>query len=321
MKKQEGRDLHKKKLTYQIEPFIALAGENLYFFKGRVVIPKKQSRPSAKKNIFQNMLAAFRRYSVKAVSGISVKIMFGEKKFTVVTDEDGIFELKINEIIKSVRNVTFGFEGQKTYKVVKEIVFMDSTSGVISDIDDTIVISHATNVGRKFWLSISKNAYSRRPFPGISEFYDKLTKSKSDPVFYVSSSDWSLYDLIRDFLNHRDLPPGVMFLKDKHIHIKNIWKSGGGGHTHKLDNIEFIFDLFPKMNFVLIGDSGQHDTEIYAEVLKNHPQRVRAIFIRIIGKVSEEKKDLLLGKKGNAAIAFVESSQEALEIAKQQGLV
>ncbi len=321
MSKQDGRDPHHKKSTFQIEPFIALAGENLYYFKGRVVIPKKQSRPSAKKNIFQNMLAAFRRYSVKAISGISVKIIFGNKQFTVVSDEDGIFELKINDKSETIQNVIFCLEENNACQVVKEVFFIDSQFGVISDIDDTIVISHATNVGRKFWLSISKNAYSRRPFPGISEFYEKLTKSKTDPVFYVSSSDWSLYDLIRDFLNYRDLPPGVLFLKDKHIHIKNIWKSGGGSHTHKLDNIEFIFDLFPTMQFVLIGDSGQHDTEIYAEVLKNHPQRVRAVFVRIIDKVSEEQKELLSGNKGEAKIAFVESSHEALELAKQHGLV
>lgn len=321
MKNQEERGASNKKSTLQIEPFIALAGENLYYFKGRVIIPKKQSRPSAKKNIFQNMLAAFRRYSVKAVAGISVKILFGEKHFTVISDEDGIFELKIKESSQAVSHVIFSFEGKNTYEVTKEIVTIDSEFGVISDIDDTIVISHATNVGRKFWLSISKNAYSRRPFPGISKFYNKLTKSKTHPVFYVSSSDWSLFGLIRDFLKYRDLPSGILFLKDKHIYIKNIWKSGGGSHTHKLDNIEFIFDLFPKMHFVLIGDSGQHDTEIYAEVLKNHPNRVKAVFVRIIGKVTDEKRELLLGNKGNATIAFIENSHEALELAKQQGLV
>src|SRR5690606_1782685 len=115
----------------------------------------------------------------------------------------------------------------------------------ISDIGDTILISHATQIGRKFWLSVSKNAYTRRPFPGVSELYDILSNSGANPVFYVSSSDWGLADLIQDFLKYRKIPQGPLLLKDLHINLRNVWKSGGGSHQHKEEKITLLLKLYP----------------------------------------------------------------------------
>src|SRR5690554_2745753 len=200
----------------------------------------------------------------------------------------------------------------------------DYPLGIISDIDDTILISHATQIGKKFWLSISKNAYTRRPFPGVSELYEILSGSGNNPVFYVSSSDWSLNDLIKDFLNYRQIPSGPLLLKDLHINLRNIWRSGGGSHLHKEEKIQLLLNLYKGMKFILIGDSGQHDPEIYASLIKRNPGRVLIVYIRQIKDNGPTRKSEMIKKilpQQVPEIVFVKNTKEAVEHVRQQQLV
>jgi phosphatidate phosphatase APP1 len=171
-------------------------------------------------------------------------------------------------------------------------------------------------LGKKLWLSVSKNAYTRRPFPGVSEFYEHLTQKGQHPVFYVSSSDWNLFDLIQDFLKYRNIPDGPLLLKDPHVNLRNIWKSGGGNHDHKLEKISLIMSLFPQMKFILTGDSGQHDPELYTEIIEKFPDRVKAVYIRRIKKKDEERENLLNQYNPEIPIAWVQHSSEAIAHAK-----
>ncbi len=304
----------------EVEPFLALGNGKLVFTKGRVISAYKQSRPSRSKNWLQNILATIRRYSVTGIPDVTVKISIGPRDYFVETDEDGVFEKYFEDFDPGLEKVFFKISAEKEAKETKDkflnIHRFSASVGIISDVDDTILISHATQVGKKFWLSISKNAYTRRPLPGVSKFYKKLTEDGKHPIFYVSSSDWSLFDLIRDFLVFRDIPMGPILLKDKHINIKNIWKSGGGSHEHKKDKIIMLLEMFPEMNFHLIGDSGQHDPEIYEEIVSAFPTRIKSVFIRIVdpSKVEQDRRERL-EKIPN--FHFIENTQEAMEIAEK----
>lgn len=304
----------------QVEPFLAFGNGIEIFTKGRVISAYKQSRPSAKNNWLKNILAAIRRYSGKGISGVKVDISVGDSKFLVETNADGVFQCVFNDFQPEVDHILFRIldesEGLHTRNRTLKIDRFHSAVGVISDVDDTILISHATDIGKKFWLSISKNAYTRRPLPGVSEFYRKLTQEGDHPIFYVSSSDWSLFDLIKDFLAYRSIPMGPILLKDKHINLRNIWKSGGGSHQHKKEKIMLLLEMFPKMAFYLIGDSGQHDPEIYEEIVQEFPHRIKAVFIRIVNPSHEEKERReRLDKFSN--FHFVKNTQEAMEVALQ----
>jgi len=249
----------------------------------------------------------------------------------VVSDAEGIFEAAFQGITPLITNdeyVTIKLqaeEGVIPEKETKKVQVMryasDSPLGIISDIDDTILISHATQLGKKFWLSVSKNAYTRRPFPGVSELYDILSNAGANPVFYVSSSDWSLADLIKDFLKYRKLPQGPLLLKDLHINLRNVWKSGGGSHQHKEEKIDLLLKLYPGMKFVLIGDSGQHDPEIYASIIKRNPGRVLLVYIRQIKENDSDRRakmiESILPEKW-PEIVFVKNTAEAISHAKQQ---
>ncbi|WP_215222999.1 App1 family protein [Echinicola shivajiensis] len=316
----------------RIEPLYAFGNEDRIFVKARVLEAYKQSKPSAKKNSLQNILAALRRYAGSSVPDARVLVSFMGKQKEVISDEEGIVACEFECADHfSIEKHKVGFslveeEGlirEKKHSYIKVRQYLKNHPiGVISDIDDTILISHATDIGKKLWLSVSKNAYTRRPFPGVSEFYKALTQHGKYPVFYVSSSDWNLYDLIKDFLAYRNIPSGPLLLQDLHLNLKNIWRSGGGDHAHKLEKIEMLLDLYSGMKFFLIGDSGQHDPELYAEIIKAYPGRIKSVYIREISDEEHLRREGLIHDISQydqaPELVFVKSSQEAMRHAREK---
>lgn len=150
---------------------------------------------------------------------------------------------------------------------------------VISDLDDTVLQSDATRLLRAARLLLLENARTRLPFPGVAALYRALvngaTGDEGNPVFYVSSSPWNLYDVVADFLDVRGIPAGPLLLRD--------WDLGRGLGTHgghKRAAIAEILDGFPSLPVLLIGDSGQEDPEIYRAVARDWPGRVLGVVIR-----------------------------------------
>ncbi|MBE0661429.1 MAG: DUF2183 domain-containing protein [Bacteroidales bacterium] len=320
--------------TLKIEPLYAFGNEKEMFFKARVVESYRQSRPSANKNYFQNLLAAIRRYAGSSVPNAKVEVSYHLQNIILESDAEGIISCTFKHAVETIPENDFiichllpeeGVRPERDH-VKSQVLRYHSRHpiGIISDIDDTVLISHATMIGKKFWLSISKNAYTRRPFPGVSEFYKALSDNNTNPFFYVSSSDWNLYDLIRDFLNYRDIPAGPLLLKDLHVDLRNIWKSGGGSHQHKLEKINMILELYPGMKFILIGDSGQHDPELYAEIIEKHPGQIKAVYIREIRIIKDQRRKLLEAKLRDPAgpgIVFVKNTEQAIQHARNHGII
>jgi phosphatidate phosphatase APP1 len=223
-----------------------------------------------------------------------------------------------------------------TYKIISEeedtqevkmsqvlIVNSEANYGVISDIDDTVLISHATQTLRKLRLILTKNAKTRLPFPGVRTFYDALAGDrKRNPIFYVSSSEWNLYDFLVDFFDERALPKGPFLLQNFKSGLKELVTSGGGSHQHKQEKIQRLMELFPALSFVLIGDSGQRDPEIYAEAVTKYPGRVKAIYIRAIGQKKKLDQDLVRQTHAkNVEMVLVKNTTEAYEHALSQGFI
>ena len=154
-----------------------------------------------------------------------------------------------------------------------------ATFGVVSDMDDTVLQSEVTSFLRAARTVLLENALTRLPFPGVAAFYRALergaTGAEANPIFYVSSSPWNLYDVIDGFLEAQRIPAGPLLLRD--------WDFGrlSERHAHhKGTVIREIFDTYPALPFLLVGDSGQEDPEIYTELVRERPGRVKAVYIR-----------------------------------------
>ena len=154
--------------------------------------------------------------------------------------------------------------------------------GVVSDIDDTIVRTHVTDLLRMARAVLFTNAHTRLPFPGVAAFYRALergaTGADGNPIFYVSQSPWNFFDVLDEYLAIQGIPAGPLLLRD--------WgrasRSGisSARRTHKADAIRDIMERYPHLPFLLVGDSGQEDPEIYREIVHAFPQRILAIYIR-----------------------------------------
>lgn len=157
--------------------------------------------------------------------------------------------------------------------------------GVISDIDDTIV---ATNVTRKLKMALTvlfANAHTRVPLAGAPAFYRALRDGNSgdehNPFFYVSNGPWNLYPLLLEFLRLNDIPLGPLFLRDFGDELLFAPEPHG---AHKHAAIDHLLRTYPTLPFLLIGDSGERDPEIYSEIVERHPERIRVIYIRSIDR-------------------------------------
>ncbi len=148
---------------------------------------------------------------------------------------------------------------------------------VVSDIDDTIKITNVVDRKEMF-----DNTFRRefQPAPGMANLYAKWA-SPDTTFHYVSASPWTLYKDLSAFADAHGFPSGVY-----HLRVLKLSDAGsvsafvGDSSAHKIDSIEALMRDFPKRKFVLVGDTGERDPEIYAGLAERHPDRIEKIYLR-----------------------------------------
>ncbi|MCG6187111.1 App1 family protein [Maribellus maritimus] len=299
----------------KILPYKGYGNETDVFIEGMVIEDKGLTKPKDNQQLWQNILATFKRFSSDEIPGVKVKAEFLHEKQIATTDEKGFFSFhfylpdKKNELLtKEWHTVHLSLldqivENQPQIYTTGEVRITSGNQSriIVSDIDDTVMISHSTQTLRKLRLMLLKNALTRLPFPGVAQFYQSLNhgkeKQENNPFFYVSSSEWNLYDLLEDFFSFNKLPKGVFLLRKLNNSIYKFWKSGGGNHDHKYKKIKALLKFYPQQKFILIGDSGQQDPSIYSKIAFEFPGRIEAIYIRRIRSKSFAEKQENLDEK------------------------
>jgi len=166
-----------------------------------------------------------------------------------------------------------------------EIRLLDSKGlSVISDIDDTVKVSnvgdHKTLLEQTFLLDFAAA-------PGMAVLYREW--STEDTGFhFVSSSPWQLYDPLREFLDRDGFPWASFSLKPLRFRDETLIDLFKKGTETKPAAIEKILDQYPERKFVLVGDSGEQDPEVYADFLRKRPDQILKVYIR---NVTEESSD------------------------------
>ena len=194
-----------------------------------------------------------------------------------------------------------------------------SAFGVISDLDDTVIRTGVTSTLGMMKTVFLENARTRMPFPGVAAFYRALEKGAGEvpfnPVFYVSSSPWNLHDLLTDFLTIQKIPLGPLLLRDWGLTQKGLVPSGN--LEYKLESIRRVLGMFPALPFLLIGDSGQEDPEIYHRVVHENSDRILAVYIRNVTPHPERLGAIeALAKEVEAAGSTLLLCEDTLEAAR-----
>lgn len=324
-----------------IYPYMGFGNSNYVYVSGIVTEYKGLAKPKINQSRWKNLLSMLKRYMGDQMEGVNVKVTFMGIEKIVKTNTLGIFHCNIeikNKVHLSNKlwyNIDFELlddiiEEQGNINATGQVLILENKPeyGIISDVDDTFLISHSTNTIKKMRLMLFKNAITRMPFEGVGAFFRALekgiNKQESNPFFYVSSSEWNLYDLLVDFCDFHHIPKGPFLLQEKKINILKFWKSGGGKHNHKLVKIRTLLNLYKEMNFVLIGDSGQKDAEIYATIAQEFPGRIKVIYIRNVSsskRVKKIKQYTKNSQKGQTDLILVKNTEEAAKDAIKRGLL
>lgn len=225
----------------------------------------------------------FRRFATNELPGVGVKVRVGTSVGSATTDDEGYFDIRLpGDAAGPWTEATFElaapYRGITSIPPVTDRVRVSDPGadfGVISDIDDTVLHTGAQRTLSMLARTFFGSALTRTPLAGAATLYRALANNGRHPVFYVSSSPWNLHGFLTRFLDHRGFPAGPLLLRDL--------LGSESERTHastKLAAIAEILDLHPGLRFVLIGDSGQHDPEIYATAIRRDPDRFVAAYIR-----------------------------------------
>lgn len=201
------------------------------------------------------------------------------------TDEEGYFRLNLPRSTFPDGRVTLSLPdfNVSTDAEVK-ITPNDAEWGVISDIDDTIMQTGAWRLYKNLWTTMTGNAASRHVFPDSAALIKRLHDGKN-PVFYVSSSPWNLHMFLNHVFENSKVVNGPKFLRD--FGISETQFITGTHGSHKSDAIDEILEANPQLDFYLIGDTGQHDAQVYLGAIKKHPGRVKQVILRTAGPLDE----------------------------------
>jgi phosphatidate phosphatase APP1 len=132
-----------------------------------------------------------------------------------------------------------------------------------------------------------------------------------------------LYDVLVEFFDLNDIPAGPLLLRDWGVNAKELLPTSHG--SHKRDAIQQILDTYPELLFLLIGDSGQEDPEIYADIVRRNPGRVQAIYIRDVSHDASRDNQVqklagLLAAEGHS-LQLVADTVTAARHAAAQGFI
>lgn len=299
----------------------------------RSALPRKKYRDID----LVNLLAVLRLFLVRPYPQAIVRIHAGEQIVETQADADGYFRIDL-----SLNNpLPFGWHPVRAQLVSQtltpETILAEGEGQVliphptqfigISDIDDTFLISHSATITKRLLVLLTENAHSRRPFDGVVAHYQLLAEAHSgpeisNPFFYVSSSEWNLYDYILDFSRKNGLPDGV-YLLNKLKRLSQVLQTGKSKHHTKFDRIMQIIETYPNLQFILLGDDSQQDPIIYESVVQRFPDRIRCIYIRQIHPEHKARTQSLMEKieANGVATCYFAHSADARQHSVDIGLV
>ncbi len=328
----------KSRFRYVDYPFLqgfrGFGNSDYYFVQGHVFRGMAMAKPRRRTSAFKNFISLVKMFLVRTIAGAKVELHTGKGIINTTTTEDGFFEFKVFK-----HNLNPGWhtvmlrlgdelvEGQEEVSVkVKVFIGRQFDYGCISDIDDTFLVSHVTKAWRKLYLLTTKDPETRKPFKGVVQLYQELrggSHENPNPFFYVSSSEWNLYDFLLRFIEFNDLPRGVLQLKQIKDSFTDFFKSGYGSHDHKRIKVQRILEMYPDQQFILLGDNGQHDPHIYYRIVRENPGRIKAIYIRAVKRSHKKRVNQIVEKIMALDIPILQfkHSADARKHAREHGFI
>jgi len=213
------------------------------------------------------------------VAGATVHVSIEGQDFSLEADRGGVIDTVIPVKLNPGWH-TLSLRTSDSASVSCEVFIVGDTCtlGVVCDIDDTVMVTALPRPLLAAWNSFVRDEHARRPVPGMAVLLEKLARdNEGSPVIYLSTGAWNVAPTLTRFLGRHLYPKGSLLLTDWGPTHDRWFRSG---QEHKRTNLARLAREFPDLRWVLIGDDGQHDEEIYGGFATAHPENVRAIAIR-----------------------------------------
>ena len=284
---------------------------------------------------YRHAKSVYKMFTIDPIKNVRVTLNFKDLEVSTKTLDDGYFRFSIpyNEFLESgwhKYSVSCQIDGKGIVVRGELLKPFKSKLGIISDIDDTFLISHTHSFWKKLYVILTQNINNREVFDDVVPHFQALSRAGREDAakgfnsfFYVSSSEWNLYQFILQFAQNHKLPKAIIKLKKIKTGIGDFLFTGRGGHDHKFIKIKDIISFYPQLEYVLLGDDSQQDAKIYERICKFFPSNVKAIYIR---QTSKRKKKKILKILENiedmdVSTCYFENSSEAISHSQKIGIV
>lgn len=237
------------------------------------------SRADRKAQKHIESVRGWRSFTSVPFGNVPVTIEAGGRSHTVAADRGGVVDVVIEVALEpGWQTVTIGTAGGETVESPVFVLDPSTRFGVVSDIDDTVMVTALPRPLLAAWNTFVLDEHARVPTPGMAVLLERLTtENPGSPVIYLSTGAWNVAPTLTRFLSRNLYPAGPLLLTDWGPTHDRWFRSG---REHKRENLRRLAREFPDVRWLLIGDDGQHDEEIYAEFTTDFPQSVAAVAIR-----------------------------------------
>ena len=319
-----------------IQSYHGFGSQERVFLMGRVFHQPGFGASLREDRLRRDAVDLVRRLLRKPVVGARVRVRYKDTEMVVETDRHGFFraDMALGEMPSDVtwHSVELSLDHPVDERASTTGEFFTPTQsasfGVISDIDDTVVYTGVANTLKMMWRLFAQGADARVIFPGVPALYQGFENGPSgnqgNPLIYVSRGPWSIYQVLVEMFRMHRIPNGpILILREWGMKRGSILPRRA--REHKLDAIRHVMSLYDELEFVLVGDSGQHDPETYTRILKEHPNRILSIYIRDVSANPERSEVIArLAEEARSAgceLVLSDDNQVLAEHAAARGLI
>ena len=258
----------------------------------RVVLTRQANRKRLEK------VRGWRSFATTPVNDAIVRIEIGDEVQETRTDRSGYIDCRVKgDLEPGWARVRLTTEGAEPAEAPIRVVDPSVRFGVISDIDDTVMVTALPRPLLAAWNTFVLDEHARMAVPGMAVLYERLvTANPGAPVFYLSTGAWNVAPTLTRFLSRHLYPAGPLLLTDWGPTADRLFRSG---QEHKRTTLARLATEFPDIRWLLIGDDGQHDQEIYSEFARDHPENVAAVAIRRLSPTQAVLAGAIPGPSGH----------------------
>lgn len=279
------RAVRRRRYRMIVEPYTAYGSTSWVRVLARVQMapPAPTRLPSAARSRpkKERTVRGWRAFTRIAVANANVTVRIDGTTHRVSSDRGGVIDVNLPATLEpGWQTISFvsadGFETTAPVFIVGD----EQKVGIVSDIDDTVMVTALPRPLLAAWNTFVLDVHARTPTPGMNVLDERLLEHfgrGTTPVIYLSTGPWNVAPTLARFLGRNLYPAGPLLLTDWGPTPDRFFRSG---YDHKVGNLERLAAEFPDVKWILIGDDGQHDEEIYGNFAKAHPENVLAVAIR-----------------------------------------